>query len=1105
MIHFILGGHSSGKSTEIHKIIADKITSGAKKIILIVPEQSSFANERAMINLLGNKNCNQINVLSFSRLYDFVSHKLNIPAISPISEVTKNMLITAAINECSSNLKLYKKNIGNSDISEIMLNSIKEFKSNRITDETLTQIIERSENDILKQKTTEVQMILREYQKISAEKFKDSLDILNALQELIATNNVFADYEVFFDEFESFTLQQLGLIETILLQAKEVYITLACENSQSNLSVTDLFYTPGKTLSQLTRLIKSNHLETAESVILNDNESKNKCEELNFLCKNIFRHQKSKSDNAVKNISIYSALNVYDECNRVAINIKNTIKNYGLRYRDCAVITRNPEDYTDILKRTFAKYQIPFFDDNNESIVNRVLPNLILSAFNCIHSNYSFEYVLKYAKTKLLGISTDDISLLENYAFMWNISGNIWKNEFNMHPRGYVETLTEADEETLCNLNALRSKIITPLLNFQTSIFRTNGGALAKAIYSLLQSINAAENLKAFCQELSRLGEEKQAEKEAKAWDTTMEILSSAFEILGNKKINSKTFYEMFLSAIKSAEYNDIPQSMDSVIIGTAGKTKFYNTKAAFIVGASAGNFPAQPKNLSVFNAKEQEYIKSLGIEFGDNTETILAKEKFLAYTSVACPSDLLHISWAMSNIEGEALVPSEIIKETLEVYPNIKIYSRQNFAVQEALITEEPAFEMCAKNWLSPYPLITGLKDYFKHNEKYANTCKAIEKYVNKPVFNLKNKENCQKLLGKNLELSASKIENYHKCNLGYFCRHILKLQYIEKVNFNQLEYGNLMHYIFEKIFKKYPKNQLITTSPEELEKFTEQLIAEYVEKKSINNTALTGRIHYIINRLKETAMLYINKFVQEFKQSKFAPSSEELDIANSADVKPLKIELNNNATAEIAGKIDRVDIAEIDGKKYARIIDYKTGNTDFKSSHIVYGLNMQMLIYLHTLQKNGKNKYSGIIPAGALYFNTSSNAEKACTDGLILNDESVVYAMEESVQGVFIPVNIRKDKITASCLATLDELNVIFDYIEYLIKNMGNEMLEGKITTNPIQQTKTSCEYCKYHPICHYDENKFIKIPSGNNLRKTVEEIKNKRGEQQNGNKVD
>lgn len=58
-------------------------------------------------------------------------------------------------------------------------------------------------------------------------------------------------------------------------------------------------------------------------------------------------------------------------------------------------------------------------------------------------------------------------------------------------------------------------------------------------------------------------------------------------------------------------------------------------------------------------------------------------------------------------------------------------------------------------------------------------------------------------------------------------------------------------------------------------------------------------------------------------------------------------------------------------DGRLYLRVVDYKSGRKSFDLANVRMGLDIQMLLYLFTLQKEG-TRYFGqeIEPAGVLYL---------------------------------------------------------------------------------------------------------------------------------------
>ena len=141
---------------------------------------------------------------------------------------------------------------------------------------------------------------------------------------------------------------------------------------------------------------------------------------------------------------------------------------------------------------------------------------------------------------------------------------------------------------------------------------------------------------------------------------------------------------------------------------------------------------------------------------------------------------------------------------------------------------------------------------------------------------------------------------------------------------------------------------------------------------------------------------------------QSRFEPRYFELELKNGSQFPPLKVP-TEEGTVTIGGKIDRVDLAELHGETYVRIVDYKTGSKEFKLTDVLYGMNLQMLIYLAALIENG-----GLQGAGILYMpavqplvpadrqtppdKIQKEAEKKLKmNGLVLDDPEVITAMEE------------------------------------------------------------------------------------------------------------
>ncbi len=1109
MLQFILGRCGNGKSGKIKEIIANKIKSGSEKIILIVPEQSSFGNEKKMLEFLGNRDFNKIQVLSFSRLFDFVSQKLKIPPIITSSDMTQIILMNAAIENVKKDLKLYAKNSGNTETAELMLQTFKKFKSNKINNNILDKIQNLSNKDILKQKIKEIKLITDSYKLINENKCTNSFDSLDILENIIKNNNVFENYSIFFDEFSDFTLQQLSILEIIFTQAKDIYMAFCCDKDSNDTNDNDLFSCVTQTIIKIKNLAKKHSVEISSPVFL-EKTSRFRNLELEMFAQNIFGTKKISLNHVPKNIQIYSALDQNDECEHIARIIQKLVIENDYSYRDFAVLSRDIENYSGIFKSVFKKYGIPYFLDAPEKIFNKNLINLVFAAFDSINSFYDSSDILQYLKSGLTNLSTENISLIENYVLLWDIKGNEWLSNFKMHPEGFSKDFEESHILELQKLNGVRQFIITPLERFKKRISKTTGKEISKAIYDLLTEINVPENLKNFCSELLKSGEKAKAEECARLWDVLMEILSEVARAFENTKISPKKYADILTSVINSVNLSSIPQSIDNVVIGSANRVRLADPKIVFLAGCVYGEFPKAPNNSEIFTDLEISHISSLGIELTDNIENFLIKERFITYTAVASASQKLFISWPSMNASGRGKLPSEIIKEVKSIFPNIKILNRNSFSEEELIWAEKPAFEICAKNWISNSELAFELKNHFTKSEDYGQKCKAVENIFNKNFLNFENPQNSKDFFGKNLKLSASQIEKYYNCRFKYFCEYLLKAKPQKPARFGALEYGNLMHFSLEKLFKKYPQDKIINISQKNLQNKIDNIVESYINDKLGGWENKPEKFNYLVQKFKNSIIFLVNHFIEEFKQSSFIFSDLELEIGENGDILPLTFALPDGGEIKIEGKIDRVDVMRSENKNYVRIIDYKTGTKDFMLSDILYGLNMQMLIYLLAIQKNGSKKYGNFIPAGILYFTalkptidaesekdaiktTEQIRKKLRMNGIILDDMTTVYGMENDGEGIFIPAKIKNGEIKKSeSVANLAELGVIAKHIEYLIKEMANFLQSGHISAKPIcKKNRTACKWCDYFPICGYEEEKFVEIPTNLSSKKVLEKM--------------
>ena len=1091
MLKLILGRSGSGKTEYLRSELAKLAEIGGKKLMLIVPEQISFENERAMLRILGAQNARRVSVTSFSRLADAVFRKYGGFAGKRLDDGGRGMFMSLALSEVKDELNFYRKNAESTELVSLMLNTSAELKMCAVTPKMLSATAEGLPQCTLKQKMSEISLILSAYDALVAQSSADPLDDLTKLKNTLCGHNFFKGYTVMIDSFQSFTVQEYDIINFILAQADDLNVALCTDGLGDPEQGMGLFSLVKRTGRKLKRLAGQNGVKTALPVVLSG-QPRFSNPAIAALEAGIYRPVHSGYDKDPSNVKIYEAKNIYDEASFVCATIRDLVIHNNYRYRDFTVIARSPDSYDGILDGAFERWEIPYFMDRPEKIDAHPLMCLVLSAFNAVQHSLRSDDIFLYLKTGLAGLSFEQISLLENYVFIWNISGKKWKEEWTDNPHGFTSKATENDAVMLKSINLCREKAVRPLIKFSEKTADTDGLGMAAAVYRLLRDVNASDNLKAFAGRLSDGGEPALAQNELRLWDMLMNILDQTVNVLGKTKITRKRYSELLHLVINSSRMSSIPQGLDEVTVGAANRTLTSEPKAVFIIGAVQGEFPLSPGENNIFSDGERRELIRLGLPLNDTTEGVAVQERFLAYSSVSAPSERLYISYPVSDTSGKGNTPSSIVTETCSVLKKIKIENGLTMPEFYFSTARKPAFETAARKWNSNDGFSSVLKEIFGSGKDKARF-DAVGRAAEKRPAEFLNKNKSQKFFGGNTFVSATQVEKFYLCRFQYFCRYGLNAQETQTAELNALEYGSLMHFLLEKMFKNEGSKKIIAMTGDELKNNILSYINIYAENKLGGLENRTQRFSYLVSRLADAAGVIIRHIAEELSQSEFVPKDFELSIGK--DIPPLKIPLPDGGSVTVDGKIDRVDIMTCGGVKYVRIIDYKTGKKDFRLSDVIYGMNMQMLIYLAALCENGECRYGSILPAGVLYMPANRPSVSALRDdsvesiekeagkqlkmdGLVIDNPDVITGMETNAEGKYIPAALKNGSPSkTSHVVTQDELREILEYTKKLICKMSLELRNGDVSAVPLSGGYDACKWCPYAPVCGHENGDAVR----------------------------
>ena len=1085
MLRLILGRASTRKTTFIRKSITEKLEKG-EDILLIVPEQFSFESEKAMIHLLGAKKLSEMKIMSFSSLAKNIVEQYSPDRKPPVTNAAKAVIMSMALEAVSDRLDIFSKCLKNKNTVSDLLNMTDELIQCSVTGEVLADAAAQSGNSILVKKSEEISLIAQMYETLLTERFSDDRYIINSAAAIAAENNIFKGKTIFFDEFTGFTAQENELISLMLTQAQDVYVTCCAESIRDTSGGTGAFSYAVENAGKLVNLANRLGVSVAEPVVLKY-EYKYRNEALSFIEKGIYEPDAEVYQETTSDVVIAAAKNIYDECDFVAMSAKKLVRETGIRYRDIVVAGRDSA-YSKYLPFAFRKYGIPVFEDTRRSLENEIIVIFALCALTLAAEGFTSEMIFRYLKTYISPISNDEISLLENYVYIWQIDRNGWLSDWTSHPDGFGCEADEKSEKRLAKLNELRKKVVFPILKLRENLSAEQGKNCTKAVYDFLKEVQADKNLLKFA---LRLNSTTAYECE-RSWDEFMNTLSLLADTLDSRSITPKRYLELFRIMVSSSDIGALPGGLDMITIGDADRIRVSDKKVLFVVGANEGVFPAKSTQSFVLTENERRLLKNQGVELSDDGIGKMRKERLRVYSTLCIPKDKLYITYSLGSFKGEAMAPSEIVTMVQNILPCCEMTDISLLDPAETIESVRSAFESATLHFNDNSVYSESVKKYVSGTE-FSQMLDAAEKNAKKIPAEISNKENASALFGKDMHISSSRVEEFHKCPFKYFCRYGLKAMPGEQASFNSRLNGMLVHHVLEKLFIRFGSQGLRDMSSQERCIAVDEETNSYVNERMGGAKNLTARVRYSVERCKNSICEILERLAAEFADSRFETKDVELKIENDGQIAPYTVNLPDGGTAVLGGVVDRVDtmVSADSEKTFLRIIDYKTGGKDFKLSDILSGVNMQMLLYLACIAENGKDRYGNIVPAGILYVPAKKSSNKLGRDatdedianerlsqgkmkGIVLADEEVIRGMEENGGGFIIEAKIDKNGNIKGKTFDMHGFDLIRKTINKVICDMGMNLHEGKIGANPLMyaQNKTVCDYCEYKAVCSHED---------------------------------
>lgn len=1078
MLTILMGRAKTGKSDTVLRRIAELGDSGQQ--ILLVPEHASHQAEVDLCCICGPTASRHAEVLSFRRLSDRV-----LAITGGIAQVTldaggKLLTLQKALMEVMPSLTVYRRPSQKSAFLQQLLDLFDELRCYEVSPENLytqAQDITGATHD----KLCDLSLLYGAYEARLRRPGVDARDRMTKLCDSLEDSGYACGKDIFIDGFTYFNAQERRALSILLRQARSVTVTLLGEPDSRE----EIFEASLKTLGQLRRLAEQERCLVEIQVLKRRDDTALGHVERYFFGENVPFERDSAA------IRIREADNVFSEVEQTAADILRLVSAGKCRYRDITVAARNMGDYEGVIETVFERYGIPAYLSRRSDILEKPVLSLLTGVLAAIGNGYEYEDMFRWLKTGLAGLTAAECDELENYVLKWEIHGQMWLRvvDWTENPEGYGTDWNEERQARLERVNELRRRVQEPLLALADGLKAgETAGEKVDSLYSFMESLSLQDALESQMKAQAEAGRLQDAEETAQLWEILCGVLDQFVEVLGDEPMSLDEFTRLFRQVVTQYSVGSIPVSLDQVSVNEITRNDRHTDKYLFLLGANDHVLPDPAQSGGILNDDDRDELAQRGIELAPTGMDRMSIELQNLYAALAQPTGGLTVSYPVSDVSGAELRPAFVIDRLRSLFPAVKV-EKERIDKEYRLTAPIPALEAAGQRPQG------ALWRYFTENPQFTDRLAAMERAASIKRGRL-SRNAVRALYGDRVSMSASRLERMRSCHFAYFMEYGLKAKPRTPAAFDAPQIGTFLHFLLENVTRDVlGMGGFAAVDDEELHKLVRKYIDLYVEKELHHFQERNARFKYLFARLRNTAYAVIDQVAEELRHSDFIPLEFELSFGDNGTL-PAVVVSEPDAELRVGGKVDRVDGWVKDGKLYLRVVDYKSGKKAFDLSAVKMGLDIQMLLYLFTLQKEGKDHFGHEIePAGVLYLPArdeimsmernilpeklaSERQKQLKRSGLLLAEPAVLEAMEHDSlrEPHYLPLRVSRDGSLSGSIASAAQLGKLGKYVEKLLHQIAAEVRQGNIDADPCchSEDDSFCQYCDWADACHFQDGR-------------------------------
>ena len=1113
-LRFYFGPSGSGKSHRIYEEIMQRAAQEpGRNFLIIVPDQFTMQTQKDLVMRSDRGGILNIDVLSFGRLSHRILEEVGTKEMPVLDDTGKSLVLQKIAADLKEQLPAMGSLLHKQGYIHEVKSAISEFMQYGISTQDMDKLIASAEKrGALAMKLRDLKTLYRGFQDYIRDHFITTEETLDVLRRSLVKSKILQDSVVVFDGFTGFTPIQNRLIQELMRVCAEtiVTVTIGAEEDPYQLDGEQkLFHLSKKTVADLVKLAAEAEVERGEDVFVKGGINRfTQAPALCYLEQNLFRYQYEPYTEKQQELCMFEALSPREEVHQTALYIRNLIREQEFNYRDIAVVIGDLEGYASYVETEFGQLEIPCFIDRTRGIVLNPMIEYIKSALQLYIKDFSYDTVFHFLRSGMVDISREEIDELENYVIRTGARGyrtysRLFTRRTEKMQQGSGQDDTERAEETLERLNRIRQQFADTVEILHMAP-RAKAGEYVDHLYDFLEQNQVQQKLLNYQQQFEQEGDLAKAREYAQIYRLVMDLLDQIYGLLGEEEISLQEFADILDAGFGEITVGTIPQNVDRIVVGDMERTRLKQVKVLFFLGVNDGNIPKNASKGGIISDMDREFLIESGTEMAPSPRQQMYIQRLYLYLNMTKPSQRLYLSYAKVNSDGKGIRPSYLIDTVRKLFPQLVVEYPQNRSRIEQIEGRQEGARYLAEE-LREYADGTlqeeERQDFYLMYRAYEAdaegrdrlTAAAFRRYKESGLSRIV----ARALYGRQLENSVSRLETYAACACRHFLQYGLSLREREEFGFEVSDMGNVYHAVLENFAGKLAESGRTWWDFED--NFAAKVVREAIEgyAATYGETVLysSARNEYAITRMSRILTRTVLTLQQHLKQGSFQPDDYELSFRFAEELDSIHVDLSEEEKMHLQGRIDRIDVSEDAEHVYVKVIDYKSGNKKFDLAALYYGLQLQLVVYMNAAMELESRKHPDkeIVPAALLYYHIDDPTietpveltdeqineqilAKLRMNGVVNSDPEVVERLDHYLQdkSAVIPVEKKKDGSFSarSGILSREEMQLVSAYVDAKIRDIGKEILDGKIAANPYEKgNEEACTYCAYKKVCGFD----------------------------------